>query len=320
MGERWTTTLAERPGPGKLDPTPSDAMRMTMELIDSIQLTDNIDPNRIYVTGLSMGGFGTFDLIARRPKQFAAAAPLCSGGDTSPEVINRIKDMPLWIIHGDKDPVVSVKYSREMVKALKASGGSPRYSELAGFKHDIWDAAYADTELYKWMFNQSKAGPLNPVENTSQATASSTSEKSSVATNGSNQRNTETPASRTKTNAASEKGELQGEWKVLAATQGGRRANAATLAKMRVAFNNDALIIRIGERNEIAKFRLPVNADTSYPWIDMISQREGIKDSAGILAMRGNKLVICWAVPGAPRPTVFDSKEGIKTLVLEKMQ
>ena len=229
--ERWTSTLAKRPGAGILNPTPSDAMRLTMELIDTIQLTDNIDPNRIYITGLSMGGFGTFDLIARRPKLFAAAVPLCGGGDTSPEVINRIKDVPLWIIHGDKDHVVSVKYSREMVKALNEAGGSARYSELAGFKHNIWDAAYADTELYKWMFNQSKAGPLNNAKNPSQSTASSTSAKSNVADERLNQRNAETSANRNATDATSLKAALQGEWKVLAATQRGRRANAATLTK-----------------------------------------------------------------------------------------
>ena len=87
---------------------------------------------------------------------------------------------------------------------------------------------------------------------------------------------------------------------------------------MRVAFNDDALIIRIGDRNEIAKFRLPANENSPYPWIDMISQREGIEDSAGILAKQDDKLVICWAVPGQPRPTTFDSKEGTKTLVLEE--
>ena len=319
-GQRWTTTLAERPGPGKLELNPSEVMRLTMELIDTIQLTDNIDPNRVYITGLSMGGFGTFDLIARRPNLFAAAVPMCGGGDISSEVVNRIKDVPLWIIHGDQDPVVDVKYSREMVEALKEAGGSPRYSELAGFKHNIWDAAYADTELYKWMFNQSKAGPLNKAEDASQMMAS----RDDAKTNGSQKRSPQAPQKnsgqssvRNNNGAASLKASLQGEWKVLAATQRGRRADAATLAKMRVAFNDDALIIRIGDRNEIAKFRLLPNRSTPYPWIDIISQRQGVKDSPGILAKQGDKLVLCWAVPGAPRPTTFDSKEGIKTLVLE---
>ena len=313
--QRWTTTLAKRPAVGELEPTPSDTMRMTMELIDSIKLTDNIDPNRVYVTGLSMGGFGTLDLIARRPNEFAAAAPLCGGGDTSPEVINRIKDIPLWIIHGDKDPVVPVEYSREVVKALKDAGASPRYSELAGFKHNIWDAAYADTELYNWMFNQSKSGPLNVAKDKGNA---STSAKTNLTDKRTKQRNADSSANQNPTDAAALRASLQGEWKVLAATQRGRRANAATLAKMRVAFNDDALLIRIGDRNEIAKFRLSADKNSPYPWIDMISQREGIKDSAGILAKQGNKLVVCWAVPGQPRPTTFDSKEGIKTLVLEE--
>jgi len=136
---RWTTTLENRPGKGELDPVPSEVARMTLELIDSMQFTGNIDPDRIYITGLSMGGFGTFDLISRRPSTFAAAVPLCGGGDTSPTVINRIKQTPLWVIHGDEDPVVRVKYSRQMVKALRAADAPVRYSELAGYKHNIWD-------------------------------------------------------------------------------------------------------------------------------------------------------------------------------------
>lgn len=318
---RWTTTLADRPGSGLHDPTPTDTMRLTLELIDSIRLTDNVDPNRIYVTGLSMGGFGTFDLIARRPSMVAAAVPLCGGGDTSPTIINRIKEIPLWIIHGDEDPVVKVEYSREMVAALESAGGAPRYSELTGFQHNIWDAAYSDDELYKWMFNQSKSGPLEAKTNQGgrKQQASVAQSANAMESNGLEQRRSSTDAQpRLTKSTKSLRKALQSQWKVLAATQRGRRADAATLAKMQVSFTADSLIIKIGDRSESAKFALPTAQFSPYPWIDMISQRSGVKDSAGILAMQGDKLVICWALPGEDRPTTFDSREGVKTLVLEK--
>ena len=78
------------------------------------------------------------------------------------------------------------------------------------------------------------------------------------------------------------------------------------------------MVIAIGDRSEAAKYKLPAPKNSPYPWIDMISQRDGVKDSAGILAMQGDKLVICWGLPGANRPKTFDSKEGTKTLVLQK--
>jgi len=88
---------------------------------------------------------------------------------------------------------------------------------------------------------------------------------------------------------------------------------------MRVVFKDDSLTIAIGERSESAKYKLSKSKDSPYPEIDMISQRKGIEDSAGIFAMQGNKLVICWAVPGGERPKTFDSRDGVKTLVLEKL-
>ena len=136
-------------------------MRLVIELLDSMLLNDSVDPDRVYVTGLSMGGFGTFDLIARRPTLFAAAVPLCGGGDPSPTKIRRLLRMPMWVVHGTEDKSVNINRSREMVKALEAAGAAPRYSELAGFGHNIWDATYGDIELYNWMFSQSKTGTVN---------------------------------------------------------------------------------------------------------------------------------------------------------------
>ena len=313
-GLQWSTIPAKNPDGGKLAPKPTEPMRLTLELINSIQITDNVDTDRVYVTGLSMGGFGTFDMIARRPATFAAAVPLCGGGDTNPKVVNRFKKTPMWIIHGDGDQVVDVEQSRSMVKALKEVGGAPRYSELAGFGHNIWDAAYADQELYKWLFSQSRAGVINnsnSAQNNISAARSKTKSSGSDTTEQATTQRSPSPAKPLEE-------AIQSEWRVLAATRRGRRADAATLERMLVKFGEDSMTIAIGDRKEEAKYKLPATENSPYPWIDMISQRPGVKDSAGILAMQGDKLVICWGLPGADRPTTFDSREGVKTLVLEK--
>ena len=299
-GERWST--------GELEPNPTEPMRMTQELIASLASSEDVDPNRIYVTGLSMGGFGTFDLIAREPSIFAAAAPLCGGGDTRPEIVERIKQTPLWVIHGDKDSVVDVENSREMVKALRDAGSSPRYSELAGFKHNIWDAAYADKELYKWLFSQSKSNKnSNPPRNRTATRTDNSGQTTSIGPSGSND-----------AAYSLSKQALQGDWRVLAATQRGRRADSQTLEKMKVQISGNNLIITIGDKSESATFELPSASGSTYPPIDIMSQKETVKDSAGILAAKADKLVICWGMPGEPRPTAFNSSESVKTLVLEK--
>jgi uncharacterized protein (TIGR03067 family) len=305
---RWSTMLADDAREAELEAKPTEAMRLTMELIDSIQITDNVSPDRIYVTGLSMGGFGTFDLVARRPATFAAAVPLCGGCDTNPEVVQQLKKVPMWVIHGDGDKVVDVEKSRSIVKALKEAGGQPRYSELAGFGHNIWDAAYADTELYKWMFSQSRAGVIKS------SMAANTSKTKSADANKSD----DNAAQPSQSSSTSLEEAIQSDWQVLAATRRGRRADAATLEKMKVKFEERSVTISIGDRSEAAKYELPEAKDSPYPWIDMISERQGVKVSTGILAMQGDKLVICWAMPGEERPTTFDSREGVKTLVLQK--
>lgn len=131
---------------------PAEPMRLTMELLDALQKEFSIDPDRIYVTGLSMGGYGTFDLLARRPKYFAAAVPLCGGADD-----NRAKDfahVPIWIFHGAQDKAVPVVRSRSVVEALRKAGGQPRYTEYPDEGHGIWKRVYADPELAQWLFAQ----------------------------------------------------------------------------------------------------------------------------------------------------------------------
>ena len=113
----------------------------------------NINNRQIYIGGLSMGGMGTFELLWRKPNFFAAAFPICGGGNTSSASIYG-KDFPIWIFHGDKDPVVDVNDSRQMVEALKTAGAKVKYSEYPGVKHDSWKKAFAEPQLIAWLFSQ----------------------------------------------------------------------------------------------------------------------------------------------------------------------
>ena len=111
-----------------------------------------IDTTRIYLTGMSLGGFGTWDLAIKYPHRFAAIAPLCGGG--KPQFACAIKDVPIWVFHGDQDEQVPIRRSEEMVDALRKCGGNPKFTVLKGFPHDI-HKTYSDENLYKWMLQYS---------------------------------------------------------------------------------------------------------------------------------------------------------------------
>jgi predicted peptidase len=114
-----------------------------------------IDQQRIYLTGLSMGGYGSWSLAAQHPELFAAVVPICGGG--IPTTAERLKDVPIWAIHGGADTVVPPQQSRDMIEAIKAAGGAPKYTELEGVGHDSWTAAYNDPQgPLPWMFEQKK--------------------------------------------------------------------------------------------------------------------------------------------------------------------
>jgi predicted peptidase len=130
----------------------SGPMTLTIELVDSLRKELPVDPARLYVTGLSMGGYGTWDLLMRKPAMFAAGVPVCGGGDVSKAAT--IAKIPQWVFHGDQDKAVPVDYSRKMVEAMKAAGGEPKYTEYPGVGHNSWDNAYADDALYEWLFSQ----------------------------------------------------------------------------------------------------------------------------------------------------------------------
>jgi predicted peptidase len=132
----------------------SKPMAAVTSLLAALRQELAIDANRLLVTGYSMGGYGAFDIIARNPATFAAALPLCGGGD--PTSAPAIHDLSIWIFHGDSDPTVPVRGSRQMAKALRSAGGNPRYTEIAGAGHNMWSIAYRDPEVLRWLLSQKK--------------------------------------------------------------------------------------------------------------------------------------------------------------------
>ena len=125
-------------------------------LLDDIQSRYAVDPNRVYVTGLSMGGFGTWALISRHPGRFAAAVPICGGGDRY--VARRLKNVPVWAFHGAKDPVVPLQASVEMVEAVKKAGGDGQLTVYPEAQRDSWTETYDNPKLYEWFLSH-RRGP-----------------------------------------------------------------------------------------------------------------------------------------------------------------
>jgi predicted peptidase len=118
-------------------------------LLDEIVEKYKVDKDRIYVTGLSMGGFGTWALAASTPQRFAALVPICGGGD--PNTVRRFARIPIWAFHGAKDPVVPLSASEKMVDAVKQAGGNVKFTVYPEAGHDSWTEAYNDPELFKWL-------------------------------------------------------------------------------------------------------------------------------------------------------------------------
>jgi predicted peptidase len=133
-----------------------------LEALDAVIKEAAVDPRRVYVTGQSMGGIGTWGIIASHAERFAAAVPVC--GIWSPEDAPNMNGVAIWAFHGDQDQTVPVRGSREMIAALKAAGVKPeaRYSELAGVGHGSWGPSYATPELWDWLFAQQR--PAAPTE------------------------------------------------------------------------------------------------------------------------------------------------------------
>lgn len=141
---------------------PSTPLLLTKELLDTLQRDYNsIDSNRLYITGLSNGGLGTWDAIERWPDYFAAAAPIAGAGDPTKAAV--LKNLPIWAFHGSADTVIPVSGTRQMVAAIEAAGGHPRYTEFAGQGHGVWTFVYSlsnsplnVTGFFPWLFSQHK--------------------------------------------------------------------------------------------------------------------------------------------------------------------
>ncbi len=151
----WSNfSRAKLVGESRLQPTPTKPMELLIGLIRKLIKTMPVDSNRIYITGLSMGGFGTYDAIERYPDLFAAAVPVCGGGDISKAV--SIMHLPIWIFLGAEDPAVNPEYSLEMLQSLKRAGGHPGYTEYPEVGHFSWLGAYSDPLMMEWLFRQHK--------------------------------------------------------------------------------------------------------------------------------------------------------------------
>ncbi|MCH5375960.1 MAG: prolyl oligopeptidase family serine peptidase [Planctomycetes bacterium] len=126
-------------------------------LLDDVVSRYKVDEDRIYVTGLSMGGFGTWALAARTPDRFAAIVPICGGGE--PGWARRLSKIPVWVFHGAKDTAVPIERSEEMVKALQAAEGNVQFTIYPEAGHDCWTETYDNPKLYEWLLQQKRQVP-----------------------------------------------------------------------------------------------------------------------------------------------------------------
>ncbi|GDY11728.1 phospholipase [Planctomycetota bacterium] len=133
---------------------PSPTLALVRTLIDELVAKEPIDVDRLYLTGLSMGGYGTWEAVQRWPTLFAAAVPICGGGDPG-----RAKDfarLPIWAFHGDDDQVIALDQSQQMIIALESAGGTPKFTHYPGVAHKSWVNAYGEPDLLPWLFSQKR--------------------------------------------------------------------------------------------------------------------------------------------------------------------
>lgn len=126
---------------------------LAIQLTKSIIKSEGVDKRRVYITGLSMGGMGTYEAVYRYPRLFAAAAAVCGGGDVQAYGKKQAR-VPFWLFHGDADGVVAVENSRAMYERLKKLGADVQYTEYPDVNHNSWENAYAEPGLLPWMFSK----------------------------------------------------------------------------------------------------------------------------------------------------------------------
>lgn len=127
-------------------------------LLDEIIANYPVDTSRIYLTGLSRGGFGTWDWALYRPDRFAAIAPVCGASNYHVLNANKLKDIPVWVFHGALDDVIPVSFSAELVKKLRSLGADVKFTVYPDAGHDSWTETYMNPELYKWFLSHRKTG------------------------------------------------------------------------------------------------------------------------------------------------------------------
>ena len=152
-GKRWVEVKWDSKS-HTMPEEPSETMALALEFLDTQLADEAVDKSRIYVTGISMGGYGTWDMLCRRPDVFAAALPICGGADTAQAA--KIAQVPVWTFHGSADRSVPVSRSRDMASALWAAGSDAHYREYPDWPHNVWTATYRDGEVLKWFFKQQK--------------------------------------------------------------------------------------------------------------------------------------------------------------------
>ena len=133
---------------------PNKHLQLVEDLLDHLNKLYKIDKDKMYVGGLSMGGMGTFELVSRNPRLFAAAFPICGGANTN--VARRLRRTSWWIFHGSDDQVVAPEYSIQIYEALERKNADARISIYEGVGHDSWTDAFAEPGLMRWLFSKSK--------------------------------------------------------------------------------------------------------------------------------------------------------------------
>ena len=163
--DNWTTFgYLKNPGEeiqiGRYEKKAGTPLLATFDLIDRLIANHHIanhhiDKKRVYIVGLSMGGFGALEAVARRPNLFAAAVPICGGGDTT-ACRKYARKVPVWLFHSQDDPIVPVGLSRAIANRLRALGADPQFTEYENAGHTVWREAFADPRLLTWLFDQKR--------------------------------------------------------------------------------------------------------------------------------------------------------------------
>ncbi|MGD9345816.1 MAG: prolyl oligopeptidase family serine peptidase [Candidatus Aminicenantes bacterium] len=150
----WPCVILKEGERPQLCPGLGKGARLAFEIIDKLLVKYPIDRSRVYVTGHSMGGAGTWHMIAHRSNFFAAAVPVCGLPDF--ETASAVKDIPIWNFHGERDDIEPVATSRRMIRAIEKAGGHPIYTEYAGVGHNVFMWAYTEPALLEWLFSQQR--------------------------------------------------------------------------------------------------------------------------------------------------------------------